>query len=85
MWGRGTYRPSAGQSVATHSHSKAGSRSGPESERCGHLLDQWPHEGPGAEMPWRWGRYPPLEAPSLCLATVPGTPSASLNGICNRQ
>ena len=32
-------------------------------------------------------RYPPppSRAPSLCPATVPLTPSASLNGICNRQ
>ena len=28
---------------------------------------------------------PPSRAPSLCPATVPLTPSASLNGICNRQ
>ena len=28
---------------------------------------------------------PPLRAPSLCPATVLLTPSASLNGICNRQ
>ena len=33
------------------------------------------------------GRSPPLPstAPSLCPATVPLTPSASLNGVCNRQ
>ena len=28
---------------------------------------------------------PPLQGASLCTATVPLTPSASLNGICNRQ
>ena len=28
---------------------------------------------------------PPSRAPSLCPATVSLTPSASLNGICNRQ
>ena len=28
---------------------------------------------------------PPSRAPSLCPATVPLTPSAGLNGICNRQ
>ena len=28
---------------------------------------------------------PPSRAPSMCPATVPLTPSASLNGICNRQ
>ena len=28
---------------------------------------------------------PPSRAPSLCPATVPLTPNASLNGICNRQ
>ena len=28
---------------------------------------------------------PPSRAPSLCPATVPLTPSASLNGICNQQ
>ena len=27
----------------------------------------------------------PSKAPRLCPATVPLTPSASLNGICNRQ
>ena len=35
-----------------------------------------------------WGSYPPppsSRAPSLRPATVPLTPSASLNGICNRQ
>ena len=33
------------------------------------------------------GRYPPppFRAPSLCPATVPRTPSAGLDGICNRQ
>ena len=42
---------------------------------------------------WRGGGTPPLEpappplsrAPSLCPATVSLTPSAGLNGICNRQ
>ena len=36
-------------------------------------------EGGGVPPP------PPSRAPSLCPATVPLTPSASLNGICNRQ
>ena len=31
------------------------------------------------------GEVPPSRPPSLCPATVPLTPSASLNGICNRQ
>ena len=36
-------------------------------------------------MHWKGGRYPRSRAPSLCPATAPLTPSASLNGICNRQ
>ena len=39
-------------------------------------------------MHWKGGRYPtptPSRAPSRCPATVPLTPSAGLNGICNRQ
>ena len=38
-------------------------------------------------MHWKGGRYPPppSRAPSLCPATVPLTPSAGFNGICNRQ
>ena len=48
-----------------------------------------PGSGGGAGMHWKGGRYapppPPSRAPSLCPATVPLTPSASLNGICNRQ
>ena len=37
----------------------------------------------GTGMHWKGGRYP--RAPSLCPATVPLTPSARFNGICNRQ
>ena len=43
---------------------------------------------PRSAMHWKEGRCPlppPSRAPSLCPATVPLTPSASLNGICNRQ
>ena len=45
-------------------------------------LERW-----GA-MHWKGGRNPPppaSRAPSLCPATVPLTPSAGFNGICNRQ
>ena len=43
--------------------------------------------GGRAGMHSKGGRYPPSPstAPSLCPATVPLTPSASLNGIRNRQ
>ena len=42
---------------------------------------------PAPGMHWKGGRYPPpfSRTPSLCPATVPLTPSASFNGICNRQ
>ena len=38
-------------------------------------------------MLWKGGRPPPppSRAPSLCPATVPLTPSAGFNGICNRR
>ena len=38
-------------------------------------------------MHWKGGRFPPPSstAPSLCPATASLTPSASFNGICNRQ
>ena len=38
-----------------------------------------------AQMHWEKGGLPPSRARSLCPATVPLTPSASLNGICNQQ
>ena len=41
------------------------------------LVDCWERT---AGMHWKGGRYP-----SLCPATVPLKPSASFNGICNRQ
>ena len=40
------------------------------------------YRGGAPGVHWKGGRFPP---PSLCPATVPLTPSASLNGICNRQ
>ena len=41
----------------------------------------------GSGMHWKGGRYPPPHprGPSLCSATVPLTPGASFNGICNRR
>ena len=51
--------------------------------RFAHLRQPRP---PG--MHWKGGRYPPpppSRAPSLCPATVSLTPSASFDGICNRQ
>ena len=43
-------------------------------------------QAPAPEMRWKGGRYPsPSRAPSLCPATVSLTPSASFNGVCNRQ
>ena len=39
----------------------------------------------GASDALEGGRYPPSRAPSLCPVTVSLTPSASFNGICNRQ
>ena len=43
--------------------------------------------GGGAGMHWEGGEItsPPSRAPSLCPATVPLTPSAGFDGICNRQ
>ena len=43
---------------------------------------------PPPGMHWKGGgvpTFPPSRAPSLCPATVSLTPSARLNGICNRQ
>ena len=48
----------------------------------------WPGEGDPPRDALEGGEVPPppsSRAPSLCPATVPLTPSASLNGICNRQ
>ena len=41
--------------------------------------------GGGGRDALEGGEVPPSRAPGLCPATVPLTPSASLNGICNRQ
>ena len=46
------------------------------------------HEpGHPSPSPTEWWEPPPppSRAPSLCQATVSLTPSASFNGICNRQ
>ena len=40
---------------------------------------------PSPGMHWNGERYPSSRAPSVCLAIVPLTASASLNGVCNRQ
>ena len=41
--------------------------------------------GRGGRDALEGGEVPPSRAPSLCPATVPLTPSASVNGVCNRQ
>ena len=49
-------------------------------------VDAGPPKAPDAALEGGRGTPPPPStAPSLCPATVPLTPSASLNGICNRQ
>ena len=58
--------------------------------RAGQGCDPRPHDrtpAPTPAMQWKGGRYPPSpsRAPSLCPAAVSLTPSASLNGIYNRQ
>ena len=70
------------------------------SKRCGEGRGASEHfaSAPSPGMHWRGGGVPPMcnipsgypprppsRAPSLCPATVSLTPSASLNGICNRH